>query len=268
MKLLYGKCVADKIRLNFEEKLRESKKIPNIAVLGIKGNKSGEVYIRSIEKNCKKYGIGFNLLLSNNENEFKENFKKIKNDKSITGVMFDQPLNKKLNDLINQIPSQKDIEGIGIENMGKLFLGKEDVLIPCTSKAVMEILDYYNIDLEGKKVVIVGRSNTVGKPLIPQLLYKNATVTICHSKTQNLQNELKNADIIIMAIGKANFLKKEMIKENSIIIDVGINIIDGKIYGDVDFEDVKDFVSAITPVPGGVGAVTNAVLMDNIINMI
>ena len=149
--------------------------------------------------------------------------------------------------------------------MGKLFIGKKDALIPCTSRAVMETLDYYNIDLAGKKVVVVGRSNIVGKPLIPQLLQKNATVTICHSKTENLREHTSTADIIIMAIGKPRFLKKDDIKEGAILIDVGINFENGKIVGDVDFEDIKNKAQACTPVPGGIGTITNAVLIDNII---
>ena len=268
MEFLYGKKVEERIINNFEERLHKLKITPNIAVLAIKGSQSSEIYMRNIEKNCKKYGIGFNILVANDENEFKDNFNKIKGDKSITGIMFQQPLAKEVNDLINEIPFKKDIEGIGIENMGKLFLGKKDAIIPCTSKAVMEMLDFYNIELEGKKVAILGRSNTVGKPLIPQLLEKNATVTICHSKTKNIQDELKNSDIVIIAIGRANFLKKEMIKENSIIIDVGINTFEGKVCGDVDFEDVKGYVKAITPVPGGIGIVTNALLIDNIIKSV
>jgi methylenetetrahydrofolate dehydrogenase (NADP+)/methenyltetrahydrofolate cyclohydrolase len=173
--------------------------------------------------------------------------------------MFQQPLSKKMSNLINEIPAEKDIEGVSNLNLGKLLTGEKDVNIPCTSKAVIEILDYYNIDLTGKNVTIVG------KPLIPQLLNKNATVTICHSKTKNIEEILKKSDVIVMAIGKAKFLKKEMIKEDAIIVDVGINFENGKMVGDVDFEDVQEKAYAITPVPGGVGIVTNALLIDNII---
>lgn len=268
MEILEGKVVAEKIKKNFEERLSKLKTKPNIAVLGMEGDGASSIYIKNIKKNCEKYKIGFNLLLSNNKDEFKENLKKIKADKNITGIMFQEPLQKDLSELINQIDPQKDIEGIGINNMGKLFLGKEDALVPCTSKAVIEIINYYGIDLEGKKVVIVGRSNIVGKPLIPQILSKNATVTICHSKTKNLCEELSKADVIIMAIGKANFLKKEMVKKDAILIDVGINFLDGKMVGDIDFENVKSKVKAITPVPGGVGIVTNALLIDNIIRSV
>jgi len=265
MKILDGKAVAENIKKDFEIRINNLKVNPKIAVLGIKGDEASGVYIKRIQKNCEKYKIGFDLFLADTEKEFKENFEKIKEDDSYTGIMFQQPLSNELSKLINEIPSNKDVEGVSFKNMGKLFVGKEDAIIPCTSKAVIEVFDFYNIDLTGKKVVVVGRSNIVGKPLIPQLLQKNATVTICHSKTKNLQEETRNADVVIMAIGKARFLKKEDIKEGAILIDVGINFENGKIVGDVDFEDVIEKASMCTPVPGGVGTITNAILINNII---
>ncbi len=268
MEILDGKQVAENIKKDFEERLNKVKIRPNIAVLGIKGDGASDIYTRKIKKNCEKYRIGFKLILSENVKDFKKNFKEIKDDESITGIMFQQPLDGNVLNLINEIPAQKDIEGIGINNMGKLFLGNEDAQIPCTSKAVIKTIEYYGINLEGKKVAIVGRSSIVGKPLIPQLLKKDATITVCHSKTKNLVKELQTADVVIMAIGKANFLKKEMIKKDAILIDVGINFLDGKIVGDIDYEDVKDYVKAITPVPGGIGIVTNALLIDNIIRSV
>ena len=269
--LLEGKPVAENIKKDFEEKienLKQKNKVPYIAVLGIAGDEASLTYIKKIEKNCTKYGIKFLLKLASSEEEFIKNFNEIKENKEITGIMFQEPLPKKISSLINEIPPEKDIEGVSINNMGKLFLGNTNINIPCTSKAVIEILDYYKIDLTGKNVVIVGRSNIVGKPLIPQFLNKNATVTVCHSKTKNIEEILKNADIIVMAIGKAKFLKKNMIKENAILIDVGINFEDGKMVGDIDFEDVKDKAYAVTPVPGGIGVVTNNLLIDNIIKTI
>ena len=264
--LLEGKSVAENIKKNFKERIEKLEKKPYIAVLGIEGDSASLSYIKRIEKNCNNYGIEFTLKLASNEEDFKRDFEEIKNDDNITGIMFQQPLSKELSKLINEIPAKKDVEGVSDLNMGKLFVGEKDVNIPCTSKAVIEILDFYNIDLTGKKVTIVGRSNIVGKPLIPQLLNKNATVTICHSKTKNMNDILKESDVVIMAIGKAKFLKKEMIKENAIIVDVGINFENGKMVGDVDFEDVKDKAYAITPVPGGIGVVTNSLLIDNIIS--
>lgn len=270
--LLEGKSVAENIRQNFEEKLKKLKQekniTPYIAVLGIAGDEASLTYIKRIEKNCSKYGIKFLLKLASNEDEFIEFFEEVKNNKEITGIMCQQPLPKSLFELINTIPLEKDIEGITHLSLGKLFVGEKNINIPCTSKAVMETLDFYNIDLTGKNVVIVGRSNIVGKPLIPQFLNKNATVTCCHSKTKNIEQILKNADIIVMAIGKAKFLKKEMIKEGAILVDVGINFENGKMCGDIDFDDVKDKAYAVTPVPGGIGVVTNSLLIDNIINSV
>ena len=266
MKILDGKAVAENLKKDFEKRIANLKVKPNIAVLGIKGDEASDTYIRRIEKNCVKYSIGFNLYMADTEEEFKEYFDKVKNDNSITGIMFQQPLSKEISELIDNISPEKDIEGVSSTNMGKLLIGKNDAMIPCTSKAVMEVINYYNIDLTGKKVVIVGRSNIVGKPLIPQLLQKNATVTICHSKTHNLKEETRNADVVIMAIGKAKFLKKEDIKDNSILIDVGINFEDGKIVGDIDFDDVQEKASMCTPVPGGIGTITNAILISNIID--
>lgn len=269
MELLEGKTVAENIKSSFIERIekikKEKNKVPHLAVLTIKGDEASNVYIKQIEKNCSKYEIDFTLSVSNSEEEFMKNFKRIKDDKSITGIMFGEPLPKRCKELINEIPPEKDVEGVGEKNMGKLFIGESPTIIPCTSRAVVETLDYYNIDLKGKKVAIVGRSSIVGKPLIPQLLKKDATITICHSKTQDLGEELKRSDVIIMAIGKAKFLKKEMIKKGAILIDVGINVIDGKVVGDIDFEDVNKKAKAITPVPGGIGTVTNTLLIDNII---
>ena len=266
--LLEGKQVSEKIKSKFEEKLNKLEKMPKIAVLTLNPDDANIAYMKKIEKNCSKYGIGFDLKTTKTEDEFIKALKGAKKDKEITGIMCQQPLPRSVYNEINTIPIEKDIEGITTGSMGKIFLGEKDVNIPCTSKAVIETLDYYNIDLTGKNVVVVGRSNIVGKPLIPQLLEKNATVTICHSKTKEISEILKRADIIVMAIGKAKFLKKEMVKTGAIIIDVGINFENGKICGDVDFEDVKEKAYAITPVPGGIGVVTNALLIDNIINSV
>ena len=267
--LLEGKSVANNIKKDFKlriEKLKNEKNIyPYIAVLGIVGDEASLTYVKRIEKNCNEYGIKLLLKLAKNEEEFIANFENVKKNNEITGIMFQQPLPNHLFKLINEIPAKKDIEGIGDINMGKLFLGKKDTNIPCTRRAVIETLDFYNIDLAGKNVTIVGRSNIVGKPLIPQILNKNATVTVCHSKTKNIDEILRKSDVIIMAIGKARFLKKEMIKKDAVIIDVGINFENGKMVGDVDFEDIKEKAYAITPVPGGIGVVTNSLLIDNII---
>ena len=266
MILLEGKSVAQNLEKDFETRIKKIYKKPFIAVLGMEGDEASLTYIKRIQKNCEKYGVKILVKIAKDEEEFRKNFKEAKESNEITAMMCQQPLPRNLYDLINTIPLEKDIEGITHLSLGKLFVGEKNINIPCTSKAVIETLDYYNIDLTGKNVVVVGRSNIVGKPLIPQLLSKNATVTICHSKTKSIEEILKRADVIIMAIGKAKFLKKEMIKNGAILIDVGINFEDGKICGDIDFEDVKEKAYAITPVPGGIGVVTNSLLIDNIIN--
>ena len=264
MEILEGKSVAQNIKSTFEERISRLKSKPYIAILGIIGDEASNVYINRIIKNCDKYSIKCELKLAKDKDEFKKFFYEVKDDNRITGVMFQQPLPNDCQKLINELPYEKDIEGISYLNMGKLFVG-EDCLKPCTSEAVIKTIEYYNIDLTGKKVAIVGRSNIVGKPLIPQILAKNATVTICHSRTKNIENILQESDVIIMAIGKAQFLKKEMIKKDAIIIDVGINCVDNKIVGDVDFEGIKEKAAMCTPVPGGIGVVTNALLINNII---
>lgn len=266
--LLEGKAVSESIKNRIQEKIKDLTEMPKVAVLTLNPAEANLAYINKIEKNCSKYKIGFELKITKTEKEFINELNKAKQNDEITGIMCQQPLPKSLFDEINTIPLEKDIEGITHQSLGKVFVGEKNVNIPCTSKAVIETLDFYNIDLTGKNVVVVGRSNIVGKPLIPQLLAKNATVTVCHSKTQNIEKILQTADVIIMAIGRAKFLKKEMIKKDAILIDVGINFENGKICGDIDFEDVKDKAYAVTPVPGGIGVVTNALLIENIINSV
>ena len=269
MQILYGKPVAEKINQenlkSFQNLHSKFQKKPCIAVLGIAGNMVSDIYIKKIEQKCKKFDIDFISLMAENDIEFVRNFKKIRHDDRITAVMFQQPLSKELNMLINSIDSYKDVEGISSNNMGKLFLNYSDAIIPCTALAVSEILKYYNISVAGKKVVVVGRSNIVGKPVSMLLLNQNATVTTCHSKTIDLFDETKIADILVVAIGKANYITEEAIKKDCTIIDVGINYYQDKIVGDVDFESVKDKASMITPVPGGVGIVTSALIISNIL---
>ncbi len=266
--LLEGKTPAEQIKATFENRvsyLKQNNIEPQLAVLGLNMKDASNSYVKRIENNCNKYGIGFELFIANSEEEFIDNFNKVKDDLKYTSIMFQEPLPKHLSKLINKVDINRDVEGISDENFGKLFKGDTNVNIPCTSRSVMEILNFYNVDLEGKNVVVVGRSNIVGKPLIPQLLNKNATVTVCHSRTKNMSEILKRADVVIVAVGNINFLQKDMIKDDAIVIDVGTNYVNGKVVGDVDFENVKDKAFAITPVPGGVGIVTNALLIENII---
>jgi methylenetetrahydrofolate dehydrogenase (NADP+)/methenyltetrahydrofolate cyclohydrolase len=179
--------------------------------------------------------------------------------------MIQMPLPKSLDQekVINAIDYKKDIDSMTDKNLGMVLKGKKDGLLPCTPEAVLETLDYYDIDVTGLDVTVVGRSNIVGKPVAALLTNRGATVTICHSRTKNLSEKTKNADLIIVAVGKKDFLTKEMVSEESIVIDVGINVEDGKLYGDADYEQLKDYVKDITPVPGGVGSITNTLLINN-----
>lgn len=268
MKLLEGKLVAEKLIEKIEYKSKQLEEMynkrPCLAVLGLAGNVPSEIYVKKIQQHCNDFNIDFINLICENEMAFINNFKKVRNNRKITAIMFQQPLSKRLNRMINEIDSYKDVEGVSIENMGKLFLNYPDAIYTCTPAAVLEILDFYNIDVAGKKVVVVGRSNIVGKPISNILLNRNATVTTCHSRTENLEEETKTADILVIAVGKQGLIKAEHVKNGVIIIDVGINFMNGKIYGDVDFDDVKDKISMITPVPGGVGSVTSLTLILNI----
>jgi methylenetetrahydrofolate dehydrogenase (NADP+)/methenyltetrahydrofolate cyclohydrolase len=188
----------------------------------------------------------------------------LNNNKEVNGIIVQLPLPRHLNEqvIIDRISDEKDVDGFGLLNKGKLFAGI-DSLRPATPYGIMKMLDAYNIELTGKNALVIGRSNIVGKPIALMLLEKNATVTIAHSKTQNISDIAKNADIIVVAVGKPKFLKKEMVKEGAVIIDVGINRIDGVLCGDVDFDEVAPKASYITPVPGGVGPLTIASLLEN-----
>lgn len=188
----------------------------------------------------------------------------LNNKKSINGILCQLPLPKHLDEklIINSIKPEKDVDAFHPVNVGKIMIGDFD-FVPCTPAGVMEMLEYEGIEVEGKSCVVIGRSNIVGKPMNMLLLHKNGTVTICHSKTKNLKEICLNADILVAAVGRAGFVTADMVKEGAVVIDVGINRVDGKLCGDVDFESVKDKASAITPVPGGVGPMTIAMLMQN-----
>ena len=235
------------------------------------GNDSAsKVYVRNKSKACEEVGIEYEefLLDENITNDELLNLIHTLNErKDINGILLQSPIPKHLdiNKAFNEIIYTKDVDGFNPINVGKLAIG-EDCFISCTPYGVVKMLEEYNIETEGKNVVIIGRSNIVGKPLIQCMLRKNATVTVCHSKTQNIKDITKNADILIAALGKSKFVTADMVKDGAVIIDVGINRgEDGKLVGDVDFENVKEKASYITPVPGGVGPMTIAMLMNNVV---
>lgn len=269
--LLNGKELSLKMRESLIEKVAKLEKKPGLVVIQVGDDKASSIYVNSKEKLAREIGYNFEhikLPTTITEEEMIEIIEKINKDNNINGVIVQLPIPKNLDatKIINHIDPIKDIDGLTKANVGKLFTDKAE-LISCTPKGIMTLLKNYNVEFEGKHVVIVGRSNLVGKPLISLCLNENATVTICHSKTKNLEKFTKEADILIVAIGKKKFITKDMVKENAVVVDVGINRDNDskKIFGDVKFDEVEPIASLITPVPGGVGPMTTITLMENVL---
>ena len=271
--IIDGKNLAKKIRQELKEESDELKKNginPKLAVIMVGDDPASKVYVRNKSKACEEVGIDYEEFILKDETtqeELIELIKKLNNDKTINGILLQSPIPKHLNinEAFKAITYMKDVDGFTPSSVGKLCIG-EDTFISCTPYGVMKMFEEYNIDLTGKDVIILGRSNIVGKPLIQCCLQKNATVTVCHSKTKNLTEHTKRADVVISAIGQSKFVKADMVKDGAVVIDVGINRgEDGKLTGDVDFENVEKKASYITPVPGGVGPMTIAMLMNNVI---
>lgn len=268
MVIMDGKKVSNVIKEEIKQDILDNNLTPSLTVIQVGDNPSSNVYIKNKEKACEKVGINFNLLkyLEISEEDLIETINKLNEDKNVNGIIIQLPLpdNFNTNKILNSISPLKDVDGLTTINVGNLVLGN-DTLISCTPLGIIKLLKYYNISLEGKKVTIIGRSNLVGKPLISLLLRENASVSVCHSKTKNIKDYTLNSDIVIVAVGKPKFLKEEFIKENAVIIDVGINKIEDKIFGDVDFDNVSLKSSYITPVPKGVGPMTIAMLLNNVV---
>ena len=272
-KILDGKQLAKKIRANLKiecDELKQKGIQPKLAVIMVGNDSASKVYVKNKSKACEDVGVEFEEILldeKTTQQQLEEIIEKLNQDEKIHGILLQSPIPKNLdiNRAFEKISPNKDVDGFHPINVGKLALNK-DTFVSCTPYGIMKIFEEYNIDLTGKDVVIVGRSNIVGKPLIQCTLNKNATVTVCHSKTKNLAEHTKRADILISAIGKPQFITADMVKQGSIVIDVGINRTEkGKIVGDIDFENVEKKVEYITPVPGGVGPMTIAMLMNNVI---
>ena len=229
---------------------------------------ASKVYVANKEKACEAIGMAsFKYALPENttEAELLELINKLNNDAKVNGILCQLPLPRHLNEelIINSIVPEKDVDAFHPHNVGKIMIGNYDFL-PCTPAGIMEMLKYENIDIEGKECVVIGRSNIVGKPMSMLLLHKNGTVTVCHSRTKNLKAVCRRADILVAAVGRANFVTADMVKEGAVVIDVGINRLDnGKLCGDVNFAEVEPKAAYITPVPGGVGPMTIATLMKN-----
>lgn len=266
MKILDGKNLSAKIKDELKGNINSYVQTPILSVITIGDDSASEVYVNNKKKACEYIGMSFlhfNYKDGTNEETVIKKIKQLNKDKSINGIIVQLPLPKGYNTsrIINTIDASKDVDGLTNTQAGRL-VQNEKCFIPCTPKGIMEIFKEYNINLKGKHVVIIGRSILVGKPLMMECINANATVTMCHSKTDDLKKNTKDADILVVAVGKKFLVDKTMIKKNAIIIDVGINRENGKIYGDVD-PNVEDVCSYITPVPGGVGPMTVSMLLKN-----
>lgn len=273
MKILDGKAVSLKVKESVKVRADELKKFgvePTLAVVLVGEDKASQTYVRAKEKACNEYGIksvAHRLSENTTQNELLALINVLNLDDSIHGILVQLPLPKHIdtNVVLAAIDPRKDVDGFHAVNVGKLVSGL-DGFVPCTPLGVMEILKEYGIDVAGLNAVVIGRSNIVGKPMANLLLNASATVTVTHSKTKNLKEICKNADLIVAAIGKPFFLKADMVKDGAVVVDVGINRLDdGRLVGDVDFYEVAPKCSYITPVPGGVGPMTIAMLLNNTI---
>lgn len=271
--IINGKELAKNIKQSLKQevdKLKEDGIIPKLAVILVGNDEASKVYVRNKSKACNKTGIEYEEYILEETTQMDELLsliEKLNKRADISGILLQSPLPKHLdiNVAFRAIDPSKDVDGFHPMNVGKLVLG-QDTFVACTPYGVMRMLEAYNINIEGKNAVIIGRSNIVGKPLVQCLLSKNATVTVCHSRTKNIEEITQKADLIVAALGKANFIKEDMVKEGCVVIDVGINRLEnGKLVGDVDFEQVSKKASYITPVPGGVGPMTIAMLMENVV---
>lgn len=270
-KLLMGKEVSDRIKDEMKIEVEQLKKDginPGLAVILVGEDPASKVYVSNKKKACEYIGINsfeYRLPEETSEEELIALIEKLNNDNSVSGILCQLPVPEHIREeaVINAISPQKDVDAFHPVNVGKIMTGNYD-FVPCTPAGVMELIKESGIDVCGKECVVVGRSNIVGKPMSMLLLHKNGTVTVCHSKTQNLAEKTRSADILVAAVGIANFITGDMIKHGAVVIDVGINrIAPKKLVGDVNFETAEKVAGAITPVPGGVGPMTIAMLMKN-----
>ncbi len=271
-KIIDGKKIASEVRLDIARRTAEFKKangfVPGLAVVIVGEDPASQVYVRNKKKACVDVGFYSEVHEMPEETTMDALLAKIeelKGNPAIHGILVQLPLPKHLDEkaVIAAIPPEKDVDAFHLINTGKIMLG-EFSFLPCTPAGVMKLLEYENIDVAGKECVVVGRSNIVGKPMAMLLLHANGTVTVCHSRTKNLAEVTRRADILVVAIGKADFITGDMIKEGAVVIDVGMNRrADGKLTGDVDYASAFEKASAITPVPGGVGPMTITMLLEN-----
>lgn len=267
--IMDGLRVSLDIKNKIKEQIEKEGITPHLAVIQIGDNKASNVYIKNKKKACFDVGISFDHIKFNetiSEQLVIDEIKRLNNDISVNGILVQLPLPFGFDEgkIINAINPLKDVDGLTYPNVGNLVL-ENDCLVPCTPLGVMELLKYYKVNLKGKNVCLVGRSNLVGKPLIQLLLKEDATLSICHSKSLDIKNYTKMADVLIVSVGHPNLITKDMVKEGAVVIDVGINKEGNILCGDVCFEDVLKKASLITPVPGGVGPMTVSCLLKNVI---
>lgn len=267
--IIDGIKISTEIRKDIKQIINETKITPSLAVIQVGDNKASSIYIKNKKKACEEVGIRFEHIKFNDtisEELVINEIKRLNNDISINGILVQLPLPLGFDEgkIINTISPVKDVDGLTYQNVGNLVL-ENDCLVPCTPLGVMELLKAYNVRLSGKNVCLVGRSNLVGKPLIQLLLRNDATLSICHSKSLDIKNHTKQADVLIVAAGHPNLITKDMVKDGVVIIDVGINKEGNLLCGDVDFDGVSKKASLITPVPGGVGPMTVACLLKNVV---
>ncbi len=265
--IMDGKAAAERIRANAKVEVARLKEKPGLAAILVGGNPASKVYVDIKRKTCDEVGIYselYKLPEETTEKELARLIEKLNKSDRIHAIIVQLPLPQHISEekVINAIATEKDVDGFTPQNVGRLMAGKE-AAVPCTPKGILRLLEEYEIRIAGKNAVIVGRSSIVGKPTALMLLNRDATVTICHSKTKGLENYTKNADILVVAAGRPKLVTAEMVKEGAAVIDVGINRVDGKLVGDVDFENVRKKAGFLTPVPGGVGPMTVAMLIEN-----
>ncbi len=270
-KVVSGKELANKIREELKDKvsqfIEEKNIVPHLVVVLVGDDPASQSYVKGKQKGCEQTNMKSTLIklpVETKEEELIELVEKLNHDETVHGILVQLPLPKHIDEskIINTISVEKDVDGFSPINVGKMVL-KEDCFLPCTPAGIIKLIKETNIDITGKHAVILGRSNIVGKPVLHLLLRENATVTICHSRTKDLKEFTKDADILIAAIGKAKFVTADMIKPGAVVIDVGVNRVDNKLCGDVDYENALEVASYITPVPGGVGPMTITMLLEN-----
>lgn len=267
-KIINGKEIREALKQELQDKINKISESLKLVVIQVGDDPASNVYIKNKKKLCEELGIlcEHKKFLEITEQDLIQEIDNLNNDKTVTGILVQLPLPPEIDEtkIIEKISPLKDVDGLTSQNMGKLFTGNK-ALVPCTALGIIKMLEYLNIDLQGLNVTVVGRSKLVGLPLIALLLNKNCTVTVCHSKTKNLQEKTKNADVLIVAVGQKELITKDYVKDDAIVIDVGINRYQNKLYGDCNFNELLPKCKYITPVPGGVGPLTVIMLINNII---